>query len=43
MKIKSILIEDWHDQWIQDRSINFSDWVRKKIEDEANKDKLKAR
>lgn len=33
---KTILIEEKHAKWIEENSINFSKWIRKKIEEEMH-------
>ena len=38
MKITTIQIEDEQADWIEYNSINFSDWVRKKLEEAMKKE-----
>ena len=38
MKSTTILLEDEQYEWINKSSLNFSDWVRKKIEEARKKE-----
>jgi len=33
-KSRTVWLEDRHIEWIEENSINFSKWVRKKLDDE---------
>jgi len=35
---RGIVIEERHTEWIEKNSINLSSWIRKKIEEEINKE-----